>query len=71
MSDRGRLTPVDVAWIGVAIFLLGLLLVPAYELMNANVGALGTGDAYLLRMVFPAALLGAFAYLFATSVEGR
>lgn len=68
MDGRGRLTPVDVAHFGVGIFMLGLLIGPAYALMNANVAALGTGDAYLLRMVFPAALLGVMVLIMATAV---
>lgn len=70
MHDRGRLTPVDVAYIGVAVFVLGLLIGPIYTLLNLNIGALGTGDAYLFRMVIPGALIGVLVLIMATAVEG-
>jgi len=70
-DDRGRLTPVDVFAVGVGLFLLGILVVPIYTLLNANAGALGTGDAYLLRMVAPAAVIGAFVFIFQIAIQGR
>lgn len=71
MDDRARLTPVDVAWIGVAVFILMLLAPPIYGLMNANVGSLGTGDAYLLRMIIPGALIAILVVIYATAVKGQ
>lgn len=71
MDDRARLTPVDVAHYGVAVFILGILIVPIYMLLNSNTGALGMGDAYMVRMVVPAALLTIFVTIMATAVEGR
>lgn len=71
MDERARLTPVDIAYVGVGVFVLGLLIPSAYELMNANIASLGTGDAYLFRMVFPAALLGVMVMIFATAVGGE
>lgn len=71
MDGRARITPVDVAWFGVAILFLMFLVGPTYELLNANVSALGTGDAYLLRMIFPAALIGIFVLVMATAVGGE
>lgn len=71
MDGRGRLTPVDVANFGVALFVFGLLIVPIYSLLNANVGALGTGDAYLFRMIVPGAILALFVVIMATAVQGQ
>lgn len=70
MDDRARLTPVDVAYYGIAIFVFGLLAVPIYTLLNANAGSLGVGDAYLLRMVIPGALLAVLVLIMATAVGG-
>lgn len=69
--DRARLTPVDIGRIGLAVIILGLLIGPIYTVMNANVGSLGVGDAYLARAVIPAALLGVFVLIMATAVGGR
>lgn len=70
-DDRARLTPVDVFAVGVGLFLLGILVVPIYTLLNQNVSVLGTGDAYLLRMVAPAAVIGAFVFIFQVAIQGR
>lgn len=70
MNDRARLTPVDIAYVGVAVFVFGLLIGPIYTLLNLNIGALGAGDVYLFRMVIPAALIGVLVMIMATSVSG-
>lgn len=71
MGERARLTPVDVGWIGVGVFIFGLLIGPIYEALNGNAAALGTGDAYLFRMVIPGAILAVFVVVMATSIEGQ
>lgn len=71
MDERARLTPVDVAWIGVALFMLGILIVPIYTLLNANAGSLGMGDASMARMVVPGAIVTVFVYIMATSIQGQ
>lgn len=71
MDSRGRLTPVDVAYIGVGVFVLGLLIVPIYTLLNQNIASLGTGDAYLFRMIIPGAIIAVFVTIMATAVQGR
>jgi hypothetical protein len=70
-GDRARLTPVDVAWVGVAVFMFGTLVVPIYGLYNENVGALGTGDAALLRAIIPATLIAVAVVIMATSAAGQ
>lgn len=70
MDSRARLTPVDVAWISVGVFILGILVPPIYNMMNANAAALDVGDAYMLRMVIPGAIIAAFVAIMAISAEG-
>lgn len=70
-DDRARLTPVDVAYIGVGLFIIGILGVPIYGLLNANAASLSTGDAYLFRMVIPGAILGAFVIVFQIAIQGK
>lgn len=71
MDQRARLTPVDVAYIAIAVFILGILVGPIYSLLNGNAGALGTGDIYMFRIVVPGALIAIFVTIMATAVEGR
>lgn len=68
MDERARLTPVDIAYVGVAVFIFLMLVPSIYELFNLNVASLGQGDAYLLRMIIPGAILAVLAYVMATAV---
>jgi hypothetical protein len=71
MDARGRLTPVDVAYLGVALFFLGILAEPIYMLLAQNIDALGTGDVYMVRMIIPGAIVGLFVTMFAIAIQGR
>jgi len=70
MSARARLTPVDVVFFGVAIFVLTLLAEPMYTTMHNRAGALGTGEAYIFQLIFPAAIGTVFVLLIATAASG-
>lgn len=70
MGCRARLTIVDVVYIAVALAAVGFLIGPMYTAMNANVGALDTGPAYLFRMV-PAGLVMTLLVITYTSAIGR
>jgi len=71
MDDRARLTPVDVAFLGVAVFMLGILIDPIYTLLNANLGSLGTGDAYMVRLIIPGALVAVFVTIYQIAIQGQ
>ncbi|WP_423745095.1 hypothetical protein V5735_03455 (plasmid) [Haladaptatus sp. SPP-AMP-3] len=67
---RGRLTPVDVVYYGVAVLLLGFLAKPMYLVMNDNGGELGTGTAYLFQLVFPAMVVTVLVVVYVTGASG-
>lgn len=51
MSDRARITPVDVVFIGVSLGLLVFLFEPVYQLLGDS--NLGAGTELLFRMTLP------------------
>lgn len=67
---RARLTPVDVVFYGVAIFLLAVFAKPIYTVMNDNAGYLGTGEGYLFQLIFPAVILTVMSVIWLTAVSG-
>ncbi|WP_049970762.1 hypothetical protein [Haladaptatus cibarius] len=69
-DTRGRLTPVDVVYYGVAVLLLGFLAEPMYTVMNDNAGELGTGTAYLFQLAFPAMVVTVLTVVYLTGVSG-
>jgi len=68
--DRARLTPVDVVFFGVVIFILGHLAGPVYQILAENSADLGTGTTYLFQMIFPAMILTVLSLVFLTAVSG-
>lgn len=69
-TERARLTPVDIVYYGVAVLLLGLLASPMYTVLNDNAGELGTGEALLFQMMFPAMLLTVMGIVYLTGATG-
>lgn len=72
MTDRARLTPVDVIFIGVGIAVFVFLAEPLYTVMDqqAAAGTLDTPEAYLFQLI-PGALVITLMYvMYATAVGG-
>lgn len=69
-ADRGRLTPVDIVFYGVALFLLGILAGPIYTVLADSAGSLGTGTELLFHMVFPAMILTIMTVVYLTGATG-
>jgi len=57
MTDRGRLTPVDVVFFSVAVAALYFLGQPFLALLNQQSGQLGTGTELLFTMLVPGLVL--------------
>lgn len=57
MSERGRLTPVDVVFFGMAGALV-LILGPVFlEVLDANAGRISTPTAFLFQLIVPGLLM--------------
>jgi len=57
MSDRGRLTPVDVVFFGMAGALV-LILGPVFlEVLNDNAGSFSQPTAFLFQLIVPGLLM--------------
>lgn len=69
-TARGRLTPVDIVFYGVAVFLVGQLSVPIYTVLSNNAGEMGTGTAYLFQMVFPGLVMTILIVVYLTGATG-
>ncbi len=69
-DNRGRLTPVDIVYYGVAVLLLGFLAEPMYTVLNDNAGSLDTGTAYLFQLVFPALVVSVLTVVYLTGASG-
>lgn len=70
MDYRARLTPVDVVYYGVALFLLAILAEPMYIVLTDNAHRLGTGEGYLFQLIFPALLLTLASVVYLTGASG-
>lgn len=68
--DRARLTPVDVVFYGVALLLLAFMAEPMYSTLRDNAGHLGTGEAYLFQMIYPATILTLMSVIWLTAASG-
>lgn len=68
--DRARLTPVDVVFYAVALFLLAIMVQPVYTLLAAKAGDLSKGVGLLMQIVFPLLILSIFTVIYATSASG-
>lgn len=69
-TSRGRLTPVDVVFYGVAIFCLAIFAEPIYTLLNSNAGSLQTGEAYMFQLIFPALIGTIMTVVLLTGASG-
>lgn len=69
-DERGRLTPVDVIFYGVALLLMGFLAAPIYSTLNANASSMGTGVGYLFQLVFPALVITILYRVYTTGASG-
>ena len=70
LDDRARLTPIDIVYYGVGLFLLGVFAKPIYMVLNGNAGELGTGAGLLFQMIFPSMVVTLMVVVFVTAVSG-
>jgi ABC-type transport system involved in cytochrome c biogenesis permease subunit len=70
MDVRARLTPVDVVFYGVALLLLSFMAEPIYTTLRDNADRLGTGEAYLFQLIFPAMILTLISVVYLTGASG-
>jgi len=69
-DQRARLTPVDIVFYGVALFLLGVMAEPMYTVLTDNAGELGTGAGYVFQLVFPGLVMTIMIVVYLTGVTG-
>lgn len=70
MDQRARLTPIDVVIYGVVGLLLAIFGPMIYTVLRDSAGSLGTGEAYLFQMVFPAMIVTLMFVVYLTAVSG-
>lgn len=70
MTDRARLTLVDVVFLGASIAVLSALVPPLYDLLNQQASQLGTGELYLFQLVVPGIVLTLLVVMLATAATG-
>jgi len=67
-SNRGRLTPVDVVFIGVSVAMFAFLMEPFYTLLqDAN---LGVGAGFLFQMIPAGLVMSLLVVVYATALTG-
>lgn len=70
MDVRARLTPIDVVFLGIAIFILGNLAPPVYTVLADNAGEMSTGAAYVWQLIFPGLIVTILVVTYVTGVSG-
>lgn len=70
MTNRARLTPVDVVFAATSLAMVAFFAQPVYTALNDNADALGTGAAYMFQMLMPALIVTLLFVVFATAVGG-
>jgi len=68
--DRGRLTPVDVVFVGVALAALAGLAPALYDALGQQSGNLGQGTELLMQMLAPALVVTLLVVVYRTSLLG-
>jgi hypothetical protein len=68
---RGRLTLVDIIYLGVGIAVLAILARPFYKILEGQASVLSTGEAYLLQLVIPGLVATLMIVMLATAVNKR
>jgi hypothetical protein len=67
---RGRLTPVDIVFYGVALFTAALFAEPWYSTLRGNAGQFGAGEAYIFQLIYPAFLITLMSMVYLTAASG-
>lgn len=67
---RGRLTLIDVIWLGVSLFLIGVMAGPIFTVVDNHAAILGTGPAYMFRIVVPGLIVTLMVVLWVTAIGG-
>ena len=70
MDVRARLTPVDVIYIGIALFILGNLAPAVYTTFSNNAGEMSTGAVYVWQLIFPGMIMTIIIVTYVTGVSG-
>jgi len=67
---RGRLTPVDVVFYAVALFVIGIFVGPIVSLMEVNAGAMSTATAYVWQLIVPMLIVVILFVVYLTGASG-
>lgn len=71
MEDRrGRLTPVDVLFYAVALFVLGVFVGPIFGLMQSNADVMSTATAYVWQLIVPMLIAVILFVIYLTGASG-
>lgn len=71
MTNRARLTLVDIIYIGTSIAVLGILGQPFYRVLADQGPNLGTGMGLLMQSLVPGILIALLVVVFTVATEGR
>jgi len=71
MSERGRITPIDVVFVGASVAALAFLAEPLYSLLNQSNNGLGPGVELLFRMIVPGLLGSLLLIVYITGLVGE
>lgn len=70
MSDRGRLTPIDVVWAVVSLAALAALSPAFYSFLSKNAYIASTPVVFLLQMLVPLLGLTLIAIIYTNAIQG-
>lgn len=70
MDVRARLTPIDVIFIGLAVFILGNLAPVVYTVFADHADEMSTGAAYVWQLIFPGMIVTILVVIYVTGVSG-
>ncbi|QLD84611.1 hypothetical protein HWV23_02710 [Natronomonas halophila] len=69
-DTRGRLTVPDIAFLTFSIAIVAALYPVFWERLQANVGVMSTGTAYLFQLILPLAVLVLLGVIFVKATAG-
>lgn len=67
---RARLTLIDVIFMGVSLFVIGIVAGPVFEILDDQAGVIGTGPAFMFRIVVPGLIVTLMVVIWRTSLGG-
>ena len=70
-GSRGRITIVEVVFFAASIAVLAFVTEPMYSILDQYASELGTGEAFLFRMVVPGLIMTVLVLVYTTAVGGH